>query len=253
MLFLNGISLLLLYQIFTNLLAWNNTNLLSHNSEDESKMNLVGINIEVSWVIFLLKDMGKNPFLAFSSFWRPCISFGFWLLPLSSKPAMARQFFLILHYSDFLFHCHSSFSNSPACFFLLYRPLWLHWANPDNLEKAMASHSSTLAWKIPWTEEPGRLQSMGSLRVGHDSVTSLSLFTFMHWRRTWQPTPVFFPGECQGQRSLVGCCLWGRRVGHDWCRLAAAAAATQIIQYNLQFKTLNLIIPAKLLCMFSSF
>ena len=36
------------------------------------------------------------------------------------------------------------------------------------LEKAMAPHSSTLAWKIPWTEEPGRLQSMGSLRVGHD-------------------------------------------------------------------------------------
>ena len=38
----------------------------------------------------------------------------------------------------------------------------------------MAPHSSTLAWKLPWTEEPGRLQSMGSLRVGHDSVTSLS-------------------------------------------------------------------------------
>ena len=38
----------------------------------------------------------------------------------------------------------------------------------DPLEKAMATHSSTLAWKIPWTEEPGRLQSMGSLRVGHD-------------------------------------------------------------------------------------
>ena len=37
-----------------------------------------------------------------------------------------------------------------------------------NLEKAMATHSSTLAWKIPWTEEPGRLQSMGSQRVGHD-------------------------------------------------------------------------------------
>ena len=41
----------------------------------------------------------------------------------------------------------------------------------------MAPHSSTLAWKIPWTEEPGRLQSMGSLRVGHDRATSLSLFT----------------------------------------------------------------------------
>ena len=58
----------------------------------------------------------------------------------------------------------------------------------DQWEKAMAPHSSTLAWKIPWTEEPGRLQSMGSLRVGHDWVTSLSLFTFMHWRRKWHPT-----------------------------------------------------------------
>ena len=77
------------------------------------------------------------------------------------------------------------------------------------LEKAMAPHSSTLAWKIPWMEGPGRLQSMGSLRVGHDWVTSLSLFTFMHWRRKWQPTPVFLPGESQGWGSLVGCHLWG--------------------------------------------
>ena len=77
-------------------------------------------------------------------------------------------------------------------------------------EKAMAPHSSTLAWKIPWTEEPGALQSMGSQRVGHDWATSLSLFTFMHWRRKWQPTPVFLPGESQGQGSLVDCCLWGR-------------------------------------------
>ena len=61
-------------------------------------------------------------------------------------------------------------------------------------EKAMATHSSTLAWKIPWTEEPGRLQSMGSLRVGHNWATSLSVFTFRHWRRKWQPTPVFLPG-----------------------------------------------------------
>ena len=75
--------------------------------------------------------------------------------------------------------------------------------------KAMASHSGTLTWKIPWTEEPGGLQSMGSLRVGHDWVTLLSLFTFMHWRRKWQPTPVFLPGEFQGRGSLVGCRLWG--------------------------------------------
>ena len=45
----------------------------------------------------------------------------------------------------------------------------------DTLEKEMATHSSTLAWKIPWTEEPGRLQSMGSQRVGHGWATSLSL------------------------------------------------------------------------------
>ena len=82
----------------------------------------------------------------------------------------------------------------------------------------MAPHSSTLAWKIPWMEEPGRLQSMGSLSrtrlsdftfpfhfhalekemaptpvflpgesQGHDSATSLSLFTFLHWRRKWHP------------------------------------------------------------------
>ena len=76
--------------------------------------------------------------------------------------------------------------------------------------KAMATHSSTLAWKIPWTEEPGRLQSMGSIRVRHDWATSPSLFTFMHWRRKWQPTPVFLPGESQGRGSLVGCHLWGR-------------------------------------------
>ena len=74
----------------------------------------------------------------------------------------------------------------------------------------MAPHSSTLAWKIPWAEKPGRLQSMGSQRVGHYWTTSLSLFTFMHWRRKWQPTPVFLPGESQGRRSRVGCHLWGR-------------------------------------------
>ena len=157
----------------------------------------------------------------------------------------------------------------------------------------MTTHSATLAWKIPWTEEPCRLQSMGSLRVGHDWVTSLhfnnkykllsgasqvalvvkesacqcrrhrrhwfyrkipqkgngnpfqdsclrnsmnrgawratvcgvakkvghnwacvhylslSLFTFVRWRRKWQPTPVFLPGESQGRGSLVGCHLWG--------------------------------------------
>ena len=89
-------------------------------------------------------------------------------------------------------------------------PNQLHLLPPStqSMENAVAPYSSTLAWKIPWMEEPGRLQSVGSLRVGHDWATPLSLFTFMHRRRTWQPTPVFLPGESQGRRSLVGCRLW---------------------------------------------
>ena len=63
---------------------------------------------------------------------------------------------------------------------------------PTNWEMYMAPHSSTLAWKIPWTEEPVRLQSMGSL-----------------WRRQWHPTPVFLPGKSHGWMSLVGCSPWG--------------------------------------------
>ena len=79
----------------------------------------------------------------------------------------------------------------------------------------MAPHSSTLAWKIPWMEEPGRLQSMGSLRVGHDWAISLSLFTFTHWRKKWQPSSVFAwripgTGEPGGLPSMGS-----HRVGHD--------------------------------------
>ena len=107
------------------------------------------------------------------------------------------------HFCFSVFHCFSDcivftaqFSSLPIllpvqsiyCTSLLY-----YW------EKTMVFHSSTLAWKIPWMEEPGGLQSMGLLRVRHDWATSLSLFTFVHWRRKWQPTPVFLPGESQGR------------------------------------------------------
>ena len=110
-------------------------------------------------------------------------------------------------------HCFLSF-----LFYFLYvliHASWNHLPNKQSIstyfgEKAMAPHSRTVARKIPWMEEPGRLQSMGSLRVRHDWVTSLSLSTIMHWRRKWQPTPVFLPGESHGRRSLVGCSPWGR-------------------------------------------
>ena len=93
----------------------------------------------------------------------------------------------------------------------------------DNPEKAKALHSSTLAWRIPWTEEPGGLHSMGSLIVGHDWAASLSLFTFVQWRRKWQPTPVFLPGESQGWGKPGGLPSMGsHRVGHGWSDLAAA-------------------------------
>ena len=116
----------------------------------------------------------------------------------------------------------------------------LGWENP--LEKEMATYTSILAWEIPLTEEPGGLQTVGSQRVRCDLATKqqqcelaavslifkkmlwilntwwnkiqyfgtwCGLFTFMHWRRKWQPTPVFLPGESQGWGSLVGCRLWG--------------------------------------------
>ena len=92
-------------------------------------------------------------------------------------------------------------------------------------EKAMATHSSTLAWKIPWTEEPGGLQSMGSLRVGHDWATSLSLFTF-HFHALEKEMATYFSvlawrisgtGEPGGLPSMGS-----HRVGHDWSDLAAA-------------------------------
>ena len=93
---------------------------------------------------------------------------------------------------------------------LLFLGLWLYNIVIYLPEKAMATHSSTLAWKIPCAEEPVRLQSMGSVKVRHDWVTSHSLCTFRHWRRKWKPTPVYLPGESQRRGSLVGCRLWGR-------------------------------------------
>ena len=85
----------------------------------------------------------------------------------------------------------------------------------------MAPHCSTLAWKIPWMEEPGGLQSTGLLRVRHDWATSLLLFTIMHWRRKWQPTPVFL-------------CLENTRDGGAWW-----AAVYGVAQSRTRLKRLS--------------
>ena len=102
---------------------------------------------------------------------------------------------------------------------------------------------STLAWKIQWAEEPGRLQSMGSLRVRHNWATSLSLFTFMHWRRTWQPTPVFLPGESQ-DRGAWWAAVPGVTKSQTWLRWLNTWQARIWVQMEevLRFGSLNKIL-----------
>ena len=90
----------------------------------------------------------------------------------------------------------------------------------DQVEKAMAPHSSALAWKIPWTEEPGRLQSIGSRRVGHDWATSFH-----------------FSLSCigEGNGSPLQCsCLGNPRDGGAWW-----AAVYGVIQSRTRLKRLS--------------
>ena len=89
----------------------------------------------------------------------------------------------------------------------------------------MAPHSSTLAWEIPWTEEPGGLQSMGSLRVRYDWATSLSLFTshFHVLEREMATHSSILAWRIPGMGEPGGLpSLGSHRVGHDWSDLAAA-------------------------------
>ena len=104
----------------------------------------------------------------------------------------------------------------------------------DAKEKAMAPHSNTLAWKISWTEGPAGLQSMGSLRVGHDWATSLSLFTFMHWRRKWQPTPMFLPGESQ-ERGDWWAAICGVAQSQTWLKWLKKAFQSESHMYCIVF------------------
>ena len=96
----------------------------------------------------------------------------------------------------------------------------------------MAPHSSTLAWKIPWAEEPGRLHSMGSQRVGHNWATSLSLFTFMHWRRKWQPTPVFLL-ENPRDRGAWWAAVYGVAQSRTWLKWLSSSSSSSILQHHV--------------------
>ena len=121
------------------------------------------------------------------------------------------------------------------------------------LEKAMAPHSSTLAWKIPWTEEPCRLLSMGSHRVGHDWATSLSLLIFHSLEKEMATHSSVLAWRIPGMGEPVGLpSLGSHRVGHDWSDLAAAAAVTDGAEHL--FACLFVICISSLVkCLFKSF
>ena len=123
-------------------------------------------------------------------------------------------------------------STLSTCLALCISSIWLllsYFCNkPVMCLEEMALHSSTLAWKTPWTEAPGGLQSMGSLRVRHDWATSLSLFTFMHWRRKWQPIPVFLPGKSQGRGSVVSC-IYGVTQSQTWLKWLSSSSSSDVV------------------------
>ena len=102
-------------------------------------------------------------------------------------------------------------------------------AQPGALEKAMATHSSTLSWKIPWMEEPGRLQSMGSWTVGHDWAASLSLFYFHALEKEMATHSSVLAWRIPGMGEPGGLPSMGsHRVTHDWSDLAAAARGPSV-------------------------
>ena len=101
------------------------------------------------------------------------------------------------------------------------------------LEKEMATHFSVLAWKIPGTGEPGRLQSMGWLRVGHNWATSLSLFTFMHWRRKGQPTPVFLENPRDGGAWWAA--VYGVTQSQTWLKRLSSSSSRECYLYCFYF------------------
>ena len=126
----------------------------------------------------------------------------------------------------------SSFNTVKAC--EMTRPVTSGW-QPPTYTPVIRLYGTPLQYSClenPMDGGAWWAAAMGSLRVGHDWATSLSLFTFMLWRRKWQPTPVFLPGESQGQRGLPSMGL--HRVRHDWSDLAAAAAL--LIQSGMQWE-----------------
>ena len=103
--------------------------------------------------------------------------------------------------------CQPHHQTSPSKLSAVFRSPRIFCLLEPHWETAMAPHSSTLAWKTPWMEEPGGLQSMGLLRVRHTERLHFH-FSLSCIGEGGGNTPVFLPGESQGWGSLVGCHLW---------------------------------------------
>ena len=111
-----------------------------------------------------------------------------------------------------------------------------YWSFSFNISPSK-EHPGLISFRMDWLDLLAVQRTLKSLLQHHSSKASilwcsLSLFTFMHWRRKWQPTPVFLPGESQGRGSLVGCRLCGRTVRHDWSDLAGVAAESYLYSYS---------------------
>ena len=128
---------------------------------------------------------------------------------------MAEQYSIMYMYHNFFIQ--SSLDGHLGCF----------------QEKAMATHSSTLAWKIPWAEEPGRLQSMGSWRVRQDWATSLSLFNFHTLEKEMAAHSSVLAWRIPGMAEPGGMPSVGsHRVGHNWCDFHVLAIVNSAAMNN---------------------
>ena len=113
---------------------------------------------------------------------------------------------------------------------------WVHFNKYSIhiLEKAMTPHSITLAWKIPWMDEPDRLQSMRSLGVRHDWATSLWLFTFMHWEGNGNPLQ-YSCLENPKDRGAWLVSVYGVAQSRTWLKWLSSSSSNTYTQYHLTY------------------
>ena len=151
----------------------------------------------------------------------------FSLFPARQPPSQKSCLFCMLHNQHSIQHCYTIsvvfFFNAPViymyqrCLNKVAFSIFVYLSFPQGLYILKSGNGTPLRYfclENPMDGGAWYAAVHGVTRVGHDWATSLPLFTFLHWRRKWQPTPVLLPGESQGRGSLVGCHLWGHTESH---------------------------------------